>query len=369
MSAPVPTTTVARGRAQIAIAIFLGVFLGVTLLEPILNILLLIFAGLLVAAFLHGTARWISDKTRLPRRLALAIVCVFLVGSSLGWILLVAPSIATQFGELRQTIPVAMERIAERVGQQGWGSQVVELFEGADELLTSGSIVSGARSAFSLIAGGLGAALLVLFVGLFVAIDPDVYRRGVLSLVPVRHRLRAGEVLADAASTVTRWLVGQVFAMTVVGVLTWVGLSLLQVPLALTLAVVAAFLTFIPNLGPILAAVPALLLALMVGSTTAILVGVLYVAIQLAETYGITPIVQRRMLSLPPALIICGQAVFAVVGGLLGVLVATPLLAIIVVVVRKLYVEDVIEHPRASRFAIDAQAPRSDDPATPTFGP
>ena len=342
MSAP-------RSRAQVAIAIILGVFLGVTLLGPILGILFLIFAGLLVAAFLHGTAQWISDKTRLPRKLALTIVCVVLVGSTLGFSFLVAPSIATQFGELRQAIPVAMERIAERLGQQGWGGQVAQMFESADELATSGRIVSGAKSAFSLIAGGLGAGLLVLFVGLFVAIDPGVYRRGLLSLVPVRHRPRADEVLADAAVTLTRWLVGQVLAMTVVGVLTWVGLTVMGVPLALTLAVVAALMTFIPNLGPILAAVPALLLGLMVGTTTAILVGVLYIAIQLAETYGITPIVQRRMLSLPPALIICGQAVFGVIGGLLGVIVATPLLAIIVVIVRKLYVEDVIAASGAAR--------------------
>ncbi|MDQ3339071.1 MAG: AI-2E family transporter [Myxococcota bacterium] len=346
MSAP-------RSRAQIAIAIILGVFLGVTLLGPILEILLLIFAGLIVAAFLHGTSRWINDKTRLPRNLALAIVCVILVGATVGWSFVVAPSISTQFGELRQTIPVAMDRIAERVGQQGWGAQVVEMFEGADEVFTSGRIVSGAKSAFSLIAGGIGAGLLVLFVGLFVAIDPGVYRRGLLSLVPVAHRPRAAEVLADAASTLTHWLVGQLLAMTVVGVLTWVGLSLLHVPLALTLAVVAAFLTFIPNLGPILAAVPALLLGFMVGPTTAMLVGVLYIAIQLAETYGITPFVQRRMLSLPPAFIICGQAVFGVVGGLLGLLVATPLLAVIVVFVRKLYVEDVVEQPRAIIHASD----------------
>lgn len=199
----IPTMSAPRSRAQVAIAIILGVFLGVTLLGPILEILLLIFAGLLVAAFLHGTARWIHDKTRLPRKLALAIVCVALVGGTVGWIFLVGPSISTQFAELRRAIPVAMDRIAEQLGQQGWGRQVMELFEGADELVTSGRVVAGAQSAFALIAGGVGAGLLVLFVGLFVAIDPGVYRRGLLSLVPVAHRLRAADVLAEAASTLT----------------------------------------------------------------------------------------------------------------------------------------------------------------------
>lgn len=331
-------------RAQVAIAIILGVYVSVTLLAPLFGILLILFAGLLVAAFLHGSAHWIHAKTRIPQNLALLLVCVLIVASVVAWAMLAAPSIAKQFGELGETLPVALDRLAARVGQEGWGQYLIGMFDGG-EGITSGRLVAGARTAFSLVSGVLGTGLLILFVGLFVAADPGVYRRGLMALVPVRRRHRIGEVLEELARTLRHWLLAQLFSMAVVGVMTWVGLALLGVPLALTLALVAALLTFIPNIGPILAAVPAVLLGLMVGSTTAIGVAVLYIGIQIAETYGITPFVQRRMLDLPAALIIAAQAIFGVIGGIFGLLVATPLAAVIVVVVRELYVEDVVEKP------------------------
>ncbi len=341
-------------RAQVAIAIVLGVYVGVTLLAPLFAVLLMLFAGLLVAAFLHGSAHWIHAKTRIPQKLALLIVCVLIVASVVAWAMLAAPSIAKQFGELGETLPVALDRLAARVGQEGWGQYLIGMFEGGD-VMTSGRLVAGARTAFSLISELLGAGLLILFVGLFVAADPGVYRRGSLALVPVRRRDRLGEVLEDLASTLRHWLLAQLFSMAVVGVMTWVGLTLLDVPLALTLALVAALLTFIPNLGPILAAVPAILLGLMVSPTTAVGVGVLYIGIQIAETYGITPFVQRRMLDLPAALIIAAQAIFGVIGGIFGLLVATPLAAAIVVVVRELYVEDVVDAPVSKQAAAESE--------------
>lgn len=188
--------------------------------------------------------------------------------------------------------------------------------------------------------GALGGYVVFLFVGLFFAIDPGTYRRGLLCLVPRAKRRRAQEVLSAGAHILRMWLFGKVVAMFVVGILTWLGLIFLSIPLAMTLAVAAALLTFIPNLGPILAALPALLLALLKGPQDVLYVGILYVAVQAVETYVVTPLIQQRAGNLPPALILLGQITMALLAGSLGVILATPLVALTLVWVRMLYVED-----------------------------
>ena len=124
-------------------------------------------------------------------------------------------------------------------------------------------------------------------------------------------------------------------------------LSLLGIPLALTLALLAAALDFIPNIGPLASAVPALLLALLQGPTTALWVMLLYVIVQVVESYILAPLVQRRAVSLPPALLLGAQVLLPMLFGFPGLLLATPVTVLLLVVVRNLYVEAILEpHPQ-----------------------
>jgi predicted PurR-regulated permease PerM len=159
----------------------------------------------------------------------------------------------------------------------------------------------------------------------------------------VAGRNRADAVLREIVDVLRWWLIGKILSMILVGVLTTVGLWALDVPLALTFGLLAAALTFIPNFGPVLSVVPPAILALAEDPTRALQVGALYLAIQAVESYAITPLIQRRTVSMPPALTITSRIVLGVLVGGIGLAVATPLTAAAMTAVRMLYVEDLLE--------------------------
>jgi predicted PurR-regulated permease PerM len=184
--------------------------------------------------------------------------------------------------------------------------------------------------------------VIVLLVALYLAADPSPYVNGAVRLFPLKHRGRAREVLVSVGEVLFQWLQGQLVSMTVVGLVIALGLWLLGVPLAGTLGVIAGLFEFVPNIGPILSGVPAVLLAITVSPTHIVYVLVLYVAVQTFEGYFLTPMVMKRAVDLPPALTILAQLVGTLTAGWLGLLLATPVLAAIVTVVQKVYLENVI---------------------------
>lgn len=311
------------------------------------DVLLLGFAGVLLAVFLRSLGDWLADRTPLSRRWALAAVVAALaaLGGLGAWFM--APSLADQFDELTERIPQAIERVRERVEHHRWAQALRDQAPKADEALSSSGrrVISGATGLASTTLGAFGGVFVVLVMGLYLAFEPRVYADGLVRLVPRSRRTRAREVLDALHSTLQGWLIGKVFSMAVVGVLTALGLWLLGVPLALTLGILTALLTFIPNLGPILSFVPAALIALLQGPQMVLYVFALFVAIQTVETYLLTPLVQRRAISLPPALLLFSQVLMGVLLGALGVLLATPLMAVVVVLIKMLYVEDALGDP------------------------
>jgi predicted PurR-regulated permease PerM len=185
--------------------------------------------------------------------------------------------------------------------------------------------------------------VIVIFFAVFLAAQPGVYVEGLLRLIPVRKRQRAREVLGSLSVVLQRWLVGQSALMLMMGILTFAGLSLLKVPLALPLALLSGILYFVPYVGAITAAVPALLIGLSVSAQMAAYVALLFVGIHAVEGYLVEPLVQNKAVYLPPALILFSQVLLALLAGPLGLAVATPLAAALVVAVKMLYVEDVLE--------------------------
>ena len=191
--------------------------------------------------------------------------------------------------------------------------------------------------------------MIALFIGLYGAVAPRTYRNGLLLLVPGPCRERSGEVLDAAGAMLRGWLIGAFIKMTIVGVVTTAGLALLGIPLALALGLIAFLFEFIPFLGPILAAVPAVLVALTIGPMEAVHVGLLYLGVQVAESYVLTPLIDQRSVHLPPALAITTQVLLGTLLGALGVVFAIPLTALGMVLVRMLYIEDFLGEQPASR--------------------
>lgn len=190
--------------------------------------------------------------------------------------------------------------------------------------------------------------LLIVFLSIYIGAEPDLYRRGVLHLIPLRSRDRASEVMAAIAKVLRKWLVTQLIAMAVIGGVTTVGLLLFKVKAAFALGFIAGLLEFIPTVGPVLSAIPAVGMAFLDSPQKAGLVALLYVGIQFLENHILIPLLMKDGMDLPPAITIVAQALMALVFGFIGLLVAVPLTAATMVAIRMLYVQDVVGEPVAS---------------------
>jgi predicted PurR-regulated permease PerM len=184
--------------------------------------------------------------------------------------------------------------------------------------------------------------ILMLFMGIYMAVCPSLYIDNAVRLFPIPRRRRIREVFAALGVALRWWLVGRAASMAVVGVLTALGLWIAGVPVPLALALIAALLAFVPFLGPVLGAIPAMLVALVESPAQMLYVIFVFTVVQLLESYFITPLIQQRAVSMAPALLITVQIVMAMLFGAMGVLLATPLAVVFIVLVQMLYITDVL---------------------------
>lgn len=303
-----------------------------------LDLLLLVFTGVLLAVFLRTIACWVSGVTRLSLRWSLVLVVAVITGAIVLAGALYAPRLAEQTDQLARTLPQTLSDLTAWLREYAWGRWLLDrLPSGAPQ---GKDVVQPARQAIGTVMTGAVGVLVVLFTGLYLAIEPVPYVRGLLRLVPVPSRRRVAETLYVAAHVLRWWLVGQALAMLLVGLTMGFGLALIGVQLAFLLGVLAGVFEFIPFLGPLLALGPALMLGLAMGTKTAAYVVVLYVVVQTLEGYVLTPLVQRKVVELQPVVTITAQVALSWAAGPVGLLVAVPLVAVATVVVEMLYIED-----------------------------
>ncbi len=305
--------------------------------------LLLIFACILCAILLFKLSEILAGRFHIHRKVALGIVVLLLVAiiGIGGWAM--APQISEQSSKLAKEVPAAVERLKSTVEQHPLMKRVVAELPPPDQIVKQmGNMVPNAGLFFGGVIGALGNVVIILFVGIYFAASPHTYTTGVLRLIPKTKRSRAREVQQELGNTLASWLLGKGASMLIVGVATSIGLSLLGVPLALILGIIAGLLDFIPYLGPIMAGIPAVLLALSISPDLALYTVLLFVGIQLIEGYGLQPLIEARAVDMPPALVIVMQLIFGTLFGFAGVALATPLAAALSVLVKMLYIEDVL---------------------------
>jgi predicted PurR-regulated permease PerM len=316
------------------------------------HLVLLVFGGVLVAEVIGAAAEPLGRLLHASRRIAV-IACVLIALVLLlafGW--LAGGVLLEQLGELGKRLPGALAAARAWLEKSPVGPYALQLWDDMREQDVSWSRVAGAAG---LTLGIAGDTLLLLLVGVFIAAEPQLYRRGLVRLVPIAHRPAVDRALGDRAlGTCGRglrgWLKGQAISMAFVGIATGVGLWLLGIPLALVLGLLAALLDFVPFFGPIVSGALAVLLALSQGPSAALHVALLAFAIQQVEGNLVVPLVQRHTVQLPPALGVVSVVAVAGLFGLTGVLMATPLAVVVMLLVKELYVADVLESapPRSS---------------------
>jgi predicted PurR-regulated permease PerM len=317
--------------------------LGLAAVVLAADALLLIFACILFSILLYKLSALLHQRTGIKRNIALVIVVLLLTAifGLGGWAM--APQISEQSGQLAKEIPAAVERLQAEVAQHPVLKRVVaELPPPEDIVKQMGSLVPNAGLFFSGVIGALGNIVIIIFVGIYFAASPGVYTGGFIRLVPQQKRGRAREVLQEMGDNLSSWLLGKAVSMLIVGVTTAIGLSLLGVPLALILGVIAGLLDFIPYLGPIMAGIPAVLLALSISPDLALYALLLFAAINMLEGYVLQPMIEAKAIELPPALVIVMQLIFGTLFGFAGVALATPLAAVLSVLVKMLYIEDIL---------------------------
>ena len=314
------------------------------------NAFFILFAGMLLAALLDALIGLVEGRSGLARRMAAGIVIggVVVVLAALTW--WGGSTLVASAGDLYD----ALGKQAERVG--GFIEGVRPGDAGAPGppesplgvLREVGAIMSGgdggmATSFVGATMGALANTVLIFFLGIFLAIEPAAYRRGLVRLFPPDRREGVDDALRHAGDTLRRWLIGKLISMAIVGALTGIGLAILGYPFALPLALLAGALAFIPNLGPILTYIPIALAGLGEGADT-VLWGVgVYAVVQTLESYVATPLIQKHMVSLPPALILFAQVLGAILFGLWGIALATPLAAVLREWVQRYYVRHELE--------------------------
>lgn len=305
-------------------------------LWQLVGLLLLIF-GAVVGACILQTCMLPLLKVGVPRWLSLLLVVLGLTLLLVGISVAFGTQVASELEALTSLLPEAWEQLQGRLE----GSPLEPLMSNAGE--RAGTMFENGIAQFGMVVVSMGGSVVnffALIVGMiYLAAQPTVYRQGLLLLAPIKSRDKLAHALDESGLALRHWLGGQLVAMMVTGLLVGTSMWLLGVPAPLGLGLIAGILDFVPLVGPMIAAVPALLLAYTVSPQTALFALIAYVIIQQIEGNVLQPLVQQRAVSLPPAMLLFSLFAAGTLFGVSGVLLAAPLTVIVFVLINELYVQ------------------------------
>ena len=360
-----------------AVALVAAMYLFLQLVWFAHALFLVAFLGVLFAVAISAGVDQLQ-RFRVPRGAGAGLIVVTFFALLIGFGSWMAPTLRDQGAELRQKLPEAVDRVEQWLQRRNSGlvglllqnestspaagtpaASAAKLpVAGAAQAPTarrdSTPAISALRARFSEKMSGasrylfpfitstvqvIGGLLLIIFLSIYFAADPDLYRRGALSLLPARRRERGAQVLDRIATVLRKWLVTQLIAMAVIGTVTTIALLILNVKAAFALGLLAGLFEFIPTVGPLLSAVPGVAMAFLDSPEKAAYVAFVYWGVQFLENHILIPLLMKGGMDLPPALTVLAQAMLALVFGFLGLMVAVPMLAVVMVIIQMLYVE------------------------------
>lgn len=318
------------------VAITLALVTLALFLWKIAPVIMLGFAGIVIAMVVRAASDPLARRLPISPAWSVAIVFGLFLALMLGLAYFFGKQIATQATELYDAIGAAAGKVRERLEQTGSGSWLVESAGAGTDPEAMAKVLKGTVTVF----GGLADLVLVLFLALYFAVDPRSYRNGFLLLLPAAARDRVGKALDESGRALRNWLAGQLVSMVLVGLLTGIGLWAVGVPLAIPLGILSMILDFVPFIGPLLAAVPGILVAFSQGPEVAVYAALVYLGVQFLEGNVIMPVVQKWAVHLPPVLGLLSIVAFGLVFGVMGILFAVPLTVVLVVMVQRLWIQN-----------------------------
>jgi predicted PurR-regulated permease PerM len=335
--------------------IVFGVLIALRFLWIAQSIFIVAFLGVLLGLAMTRAVDSL-ERARIRRGFGAVLVMVTFMGALAAIFAFIGPTIREQTHVLERELPKAMLSVEAWVNRTPMKALVAP--EGHRQAQPEGQpqrggltdrvtreVRNATKFLFPIVStflGAVGGAIIVLFIAMYIAAEPGLYRQGVLHLVPHRHRSRAAEWLSILRDTLRQWLIARLIAMLLIGLITAAGLTALGVKGAGALAVVAGLMEFVPFFGPVVSAIPAIGVALVDSPEKALWVIGLYIVIQQLEGNVITPLLLEKRLDVPPALTVLTVAALGIVFGVLGMLIAEPLLAVVLVTIKMLYVQDVV---------------------------
>ena len=333
-------TSLARRAFTVTGVVIISVLL-VLVLWRAMEVLLLMFAAVLVAVLLRFMSDAINRRTGLGEIWSLSLVLALLLGALTAAFWVMGPAVAFEVEALGAGMAESIDEMEALLRRNEMGAWVLDNMPEID-LGEAQQLWSRIGGIGATVLGSIAAFFVILFVGVFFAYNPRLYVEGLIRLVPLQRRRRAAEVMERLGITLRWWLLGQLISMVILWLSTWLLLHLLGVPLAFILGLMTGLLTFIPYLGPLVALIPIAMVAFLHSPVAGVMAVAGYFVIQNIEGNVIMPIVFEKTVSIPPALTVISQILMASLLGMLGVLLATPLLAVSMVLVRMLYVEDTL---------------------------
>ncbi len=306
---------------------FVLIILGLVFLYLVRDVLLMIFIALIIAAAVDGPVDWLA-KHRVRRIFGVTLIYFLILAILAGFMYLVLPPLAGQLKIMASNLPDYLNQFGTtfdvfkaKVGVES-GQKILDNF--GNQLYGAASNIFG--TAINIF-GGLFSALIILVISIYLAIQDKGIKKFLSSVTPAEHRAYVASLAERIQNKLGGWLRGQLLLMVIVGALSFVGLSVLKVKFALTLALIAGLFEIVPYIGPILGAVPAIALAFMQSPILALFVAILYIVIQKFEGYLIVPLIMRRTVGLNPLVVMISIIVGGKLGGILGVVVAVPIVA------------------------------------------
>jgi predicted PurR-regulated permease PerM len=343
-----------RNRAACVLLLTTAFGLALTFLWIGRVIFLLLFAAVIGAVFLSSIADWIHRRFKIRKGLALSgfILVSFAVIAILIWIQ--GPNAVSQFADLETELPAAARQIMAQVQSHQWGQWLLRQTPGTEQMSDGLNFAVSHIGGIVLSSATVVAGVLIVFIlSVYFASEPGIYYGGLRQITPIHHRPRLDACAESVVKILRSWVLAKLISMTMVGVLVSIGLWIVGVPLAGTLGIIAALMTFIPNVGPIISVIPAALLALAKSPTTGLGAILVFAVVFTLEGYLVTPLLERNIVRLPPALTLVMQLLLAAVAGPVGVALAAPIAAAILGILSVLLPKDMTDPNDAS--VVDAR--------------